>query len=139
MDTPYTTLDESLDARLLVRSRQMQLSPEELAQRYVNEGLLRDEHPLIELISGPGGRRARLRGTLNDVWEVIAVIQGNDDDSARASRLLQLPLGFVHAARDYYQSHRQETDELIELNRHEAITKAAATENDGSASVHPER
>ena len=40
----------------------MQLAPRTLAQRYVEEGLRMDEHPLVRFVDGPAGRRARLVG-----------------------------------------------------------------------------
>ena len=74
------------------------LPPRTLAQRYVEEGLRMDEHPLIRFAEGPAGRRARLLGTGKDVWEVVATVRDNDGDLGQAARYLELPLGLVQAA-----------------------------------------
>src|SRR3954469_584466 len=47
-----------------------------LAQRYVEEGLRMDEHPLVRFVDGPAGRRARLVGTGMDVWGGVLVGRG---------------------------------------------------------------
>ncbi len=90
-----------------------------LAQRYVEEGLRMDEHPLIRFADGPSGRRARLVGG-PDVWEVVAVARDNDGDLAETASYLELSLGLVQAAASYYAAYPQEVDERIERNRREA-------------------
>ena len=49
--------------RLRARAGSERLPPRTLAQRYVEEGLRMDEHPLVRFVDGPAGRRARLVGT----------------------------------------------------------------------------
>jgi hypothetical protein len=90
-----------------------------LAQRYVEEGLRMDEHPLIRFADGPSGRRARLLGG-PDVWEVIAVARDNDGDLAETAAYLELSLGLAQAAASYYAAYPQEVDERIDRNRREA-------------------
>jgi hypothetical protein len=90
-----------------------------LAQRYVEEGLRMDEHPLIRFAEGPAGRRARLLGG-PDVWEAIAVAKDNGGDLAETATYLEIPLGRVQAAAAYYAAHSEEIDEQIERNRREA-------------------
>ena len=112
--------------RLGARARRAQMPPRTLAQRYVEEGLRMDEHPLIRFADGPAGRRARLLGTGKDVWEVIAVVRDNDGDIAETARYLELPLGLVHAAVAYYGAFPTEIDEWIDLNQSEATEARAA-------------
>ena len=52
--------DATLD-RLGDRTRSRNVAPRTLAQRYVEEGLRTDEHPLIRFVDGPAGRRPRLK------------------------------------------------------------------------------
>src|SRR4051795_9960932 len=99
--------------RLGQRAKRVHMPPRTLAQRYVEEGLRMDEHPLVRFVDGPAGRRARLVGTGKDVWEVIATIRDNDNDLHEAAEYLRLPLGLVQAAVTYYGAYRGETDELI--------------------------
>src|SRR3954462_10353458 len=118
---PLGTL-ERLDAR----AAHAQVPPRTLAQRYVEEGLRMDEHPLVRFVDGPAGRRARLVGTGSDVWKAIATVRDNDGDVAAAARYLELPLGLLQAAVAYYGAHREEIDGWIERNEREAAEGHAA-------------
>jgi uncharacterized protein (DUF433 family) len=112
---PEATLD-----RLGARARSRSLAPRTLAQRYVEEGLRTDEHPLIRFVDGPAGRRPRLQGTGLDVWEAIWVIRDNNGDEREAAEYLGIPLGLIQAAVAYYGAYRDEIDEWIELNARES-------------------
>jgi hypothetical protein len=94
------------------------MAPRTLAQRYVEEGLRMDDHPLVRYVDGPAGRRARLVGG-PDVWEVISVAHDNDGDLDETAAYLELPLGLVQAAAAYYGAYQEEVDEWIERNRRE--------------------
>ena len=119
-------LPDSTLARLGTRARRRQLAPRTLAQRYVEEGLRMDDHPLVRFVDGPGGRRPQLVGGGKDVWEVIAVVRDNDGDVAAAASYLEIPLGLVQAAVAYYGAYRQEIDDWIEANRAESEEAHAA-------------
>jgi hypothetical protein len=112
-------LPERTVGRLADRAERSNMPSRTLAQRYVEEGLRMDEHPLIRFADGPSGRRARLLGG-PDVWEVIAVARDNDGDLAETASYLELSLGLVQAAASYYAAYPQEVDERIERNRREA-------------------
>lgn len=113
-------LNDATLTRLGARARRAHLPPRTLAQRYVEEGLRMDEHPLIRFTDGPAGRRARLVGTGKDVWEVIATVRDNDGDAAGAARYLEVSLGLVQAAVSYYGAYPAEIDEWIMLNEQDA-------------------
>jgi hypothetical protein len=123
-------------ARLGSRARRVHLPPRTLAQRYVEEGLRMDEHPLIRFADGPSGRRARIVGRGLDVWEVIAVVRDNDGDVAEAARYLEIPFGLVQAAVAYYGAYKAEIDEWIEINEQESA-EAHAAFLAGQAAVRP--
>jgi uncharacterized protein (DUF433 family) len=106
--------------RLGARARSRSIAPRTLAQRYVEEGLRTDEHPLIRFVDGPAGRRPRLHGTGLDVWETIAVVRDNDGDEGAAAEYLGVALGLIQAAVAYYGAYRDEIDEWIELNARES-------------------
>jgi uncharacterized protein (DUF433 family) len=108
--------------------RRVHLAPRTLAQRYVEEGLRMDEHPLIRFAEGPAGRRARLMGTGKDVWEVIATVRDNGGDIAEAARYLEIPVGLVQAAVTYYGAYTDEIDQWIKVNAQEAAEAHAAWE-----------
>lgn len=104
----------------------MRERPRTLAQRYVEEGLRRDEHPLIHFLDGPSGRRAALLGTGLDVWEVIATVRDNDGDMRAAAEYLDVPPHVVEAAITYYGAFRDEIDDLIAANERESEEAHAA-------------
>ena len=111
--------DATID-RLGARARSRSVAPRTLAQRYVEEGLRTDEHPLIRFVDGPAGRRPRLQGSGLDVWEVISVVRDNDGDEREAAEYLAIPPGLIQAAVAYYGAYRDEIDEWIELNARES-------------------
>jgi hypothetical protein len=112
-------LAESTIERLGKRARRVHLPPRTLAQRYVEEGLRMDEHPLVRFAEGPAGRRARLVGTGKDVWEVIATVRDNGGDAGETARYLELPLGLIQAAISYYGAYPDEIDQWIDQNEQE--------------------
>jgi uncharacterized protein (DUF433 family) len=119
-------LNDSTLSRLGARARRAHMPPRTLAQRYVEEGLRMDEHPLIRFAEGPAGRRARLVGTGKDIWEIIAVVRDNGGDSAESARYLEIPLGLIQAAIAYYGAYTSEIDQQIEANEQETSEARAA-------------
>src|SRR5258708_13255325 len=88
--------------RLTDWARRAGLPERTLAQRYVEEGLRHDAHPLIQFLDGPSGRRASLIGRGLDVWEGITTIRDNNGSLAGAPEYLQIPAGLVEAPLAYY-------------------------------------
>jgi uncharacterized protein (DUF433 family) len=119
-------LTEASIERLGRRAKRAHLPPRTLAQRYIEEGLRMDEHPLVRFVDGPAGRRARLAGTGKDVWEVIATVRDNDNDLAAAAEYLGISVGLVQAAVTYYGAYRAEIDDLVADNEHQAAEAHAA-------------
>jgi uncharacterized protein (DUF433 family) len=81
-----------------------------LAERYITEGLRMDEHPQISFRNGALGRRAALRGTRLDVWQVVETLRNHANSVEQAAEYLNLPVEKVHAAMGYYAAHRDEVD-----------------------------
>lgn len=100
-------------------ARRSGLPERSLAQRYLEEGLRHDAHPLIQFLDGPSGRRASLVGRGLDVWEVIATLRDNSGSIAPAAAYLEVPGGLVEAAIAYYGEYRDEINGEIELNEAE--------------------
>ena len=105
--------------RLSERSIRAQIPERTLAQRYVEEGLRHDMHPLIQFLDGPSGRRAGLVGRGLDVWEVIATVRDNERSLTLAAEYLQIPVGLVEAAVAYYGEFSEEIDLEITSNESE--------------------
>ncbi|MGH9045782.1 MAG: ribbon-helix-helix protein, CopG family, partial [Acidimicrobiales bacterium] len=62
-------LEDGLAQRLRLRARAAGETLSDRLRRYADEGVRRDEHPLITFRDGPTGRRAGLVGG-PDVWEI---------------------------------------------------------------------
>jgi uncharacterized protein (DUF433 family) len=105
--------------RLAIRARRLSLAPRTLAQRYVEEGLRHEDHPLVRFVDGPSGRRAALVGRGLDVWEVIATVRENDNDLEATAAIREISPGLVQAAVAYYGDYREEIDAEIALNQAE--------------------
>jgi hypothetical protein len=112
-------LRPGVSERLAIQAQRAGLAPRTLAQRYVDESLRREDHPLVRFADGPSGRRAALVGSGLDVWEVIAAIRENGNDAGETAALLEIPVGLVQAAVAYYGEYRDEIDAEIALNQAE--------------------
>ena len=62
-------LEDGLAQRLRLRARAAGETLSDRLRRYAEEGVRRDEHPLITFRDGPTGRRAGVLGG-PDVWEI---------------------------------------------------------------------
>lgn len=56
------------------------------------------EHPLIQFLDGPSGRRASLIGCGSDDWEVTATLRDSGGSTSEATAYLRVPIGLVEAA-----------------------------------------
>lgn len=136
MSDHYTLrLAPGVRERLSGRARRVGLPERSLAQRYLDEGLRHDAHPLIQFLDGPSGRRASLIGRGLDVWEVVATVRDNDGSTTAAADYLQAPAGLVEAAVSYYGEHRDEIDREIALNEAEYESGRAAAAS-GRRALH---
>ena len=127
MSEHYTLrLAPGMRQRLADGARRNGVAERALAQRYVEEGLRHDAHPLIGFLDGPSGRRASLVGRGLDVWEVIATIRDNDGSITETAQQLQVPAGLVEAAAAYYGEFRSDIDAEIALNESDYTRGRAA-------------
>ena len=104
-------------ARLKQRARETHAPQTALAERYIEEGLRRDEHPLVWFRDGEAGRRPALLGTRLDVAEVIATIKQNDNSVEEAAEYLEIPVEHVDACLRYYADYKEEIDAWVERSR----------------------
>ena len=110
-------------ARLRKRANRVGAAQTALAERYIDEGLRMDEHPLISFREGAGGRRPALMGTRLDVAQVIETIRQNENSVADAADYLSLPQSHVEACVAYYIAYQDEIDEWT-AREHEAAEQA---------------
>ena len=97
--------------RLQQRSRETRETQTALVERYIEEGLRTDEHPLIHFRDGTSGRRPALVGTRLDVWQVIDTLRQNGNSVEDAAEYLGLPVEKVRACVRYYADYKDEIDE----------------------------
>jgi uncharacterized protein (DUF433 family) len=92
-------------------AREAGMTTTALAERYLDEGLRRDAHPLIVFRDGGAGRRAAIVGTRLDVWQVIQTVRESDKSTHAAAEYLSVPEPLVSACVRYYADYRDEIDE----------------------------
>lgn len=97
--------------RLRHRAQETGVTQTALAERYLEEGLRRDVHPLIYFRDAPGGRRAALIGTRLDVWRVVETVRAAGKSATDAADYLGLTPTKVEACLRYYAEYPDEVDE----------------------------
>ena len=88
-----------------------------LAERYIEEGIRRDEHPLIYFREGAAGRRPALLGSRLDVADVVTTIRQSDGSVEEAASYLEVPVELVEAAARYYGEYTEEVDAMVDRAR----------------------
>jgi uncharacterized protein (DUF433 family) len=88
-----------------------------LAERYIDEGIRQDEHPLIYFREGAAGRRPALLGSRLDVADAITTIRQNGGSVEETASYLEIPVEQLEAAARYYGEYKDEVDELIDRSR----------------------
>lgn len=106
--------DRGTVAHLKRRARDTHSPQTALAERYIEEGLRHDEHPLIYFRDGEAGRRPALLGTRLDVAEVMSTIRQNGNSVEEASEYLEIPVEQVDACLRYYADYKDDIDAWIE-------------------------
>jgi len=118
--------------RLRERARLLGEKHTTLAERYLEEGVLMDEHPKIHFIDGAIGRRPAVVGTGLDVWEIVEVAKDNGGSVAETAAYLEIDPRLVESALRYYGSNHEEIDDWIArlhaLNEREEANWHAAQE-----------
>ncbi len=106
--------DSSVVEHLKQRAAETGASQVDLVQRYVDEGLRLDEHPLIYFRDGAAGRRPALLGSRLDVADIVSTIRQNDNSVAAAAEYLEIPVYAIEAGLRYYADFKDEVDAWTE-------------------------
>ena len=120
-------LEDGLAERLRLRARAAGETLSDRLRRYAEEGVRRDEHPLITFRDGPTGRRAGLVGG-PDVWEVVMWVEdlgAEQDPVAGLAEESVVTRAQVEAALRYRAAYTGEVDARIELHRRESADAAS--------------
>jgi len=96
------------------RARETGQSQSSLAERYIEEGIRTDEHPLVTFRNGTMGRRPALAGTRLVLWQVISTVHASENSLEETASYLELPKSHVRAAVHYYADYRAEIDDWIQ-------------------------
>ena len=99
--------------RLRERARLLGERHTTLAERYLAEGVVMDEHPNLHFVDGAMGRRPAISGTGLDVWEVVQVARDNDGSVTETASYLEIAPRLVEAALRYYGENKDEVDDWI--------------------------
>lgn len=103
----------ALISRLRQRAQQTGARQNDLAERYIEEGLRREDHPLVYFRAGEAGRRPALLRTRLDVQDVITTLRQNENSIEDTAEYLDISAAAVQAALRYYAEFQGEVDELI--------------------------
>jgi hypothetical protein len=121
-------LEDGLAQRLRLRARAAGETLSDRLRRYAEEGVRRDEHPLITFRDGPTGRRAGLVGGA-DVWEIVMWVEelsGEVDPVAALVEESMLTRAQIDAALRYRAAYPDEVDARIDLHRQETAAASNA-------------
>jgi len=117
MATPLSLrFKEDTLQRLYFQAKLAGVPPRTLAQRMVEEAIRITEHPLIDFTDNGPARRAFLRGTGLEVWELMGIVKAHGGDVAAAAESTGRSLAQVEAAIAYYGAYPDDIDDLIEAN-----------------------
>lgn len=103
-------LDPAQLARVTARARELGVSRTALVERYILEGMHRDEHPLIDHRPRHGMVAACVAGRRLEVRHVIEQLRAHAGDRAATAADLGVGLPIVDACVAYYGAHREEED-----------------------------
>ncbi len=113
--TPLSFRLRGETARLLEqRAQEAGETQTALVERYVEEGLRTDTHPLVTFRDGTAGRRPCIVGTSLGVWQVIETIRQNGGSIAETADYLGKPVELIEAAARYYADFTDEIDRWTE-------------------------
>lgn len=102
------------------RAERIGLKFNQLTERYVQEGIRMDEHPMIYFRDAAAGRRPTLVGKRLDVAAVVSTVRQNDNSVEDAADYLRLPVSHVEACVRYYLAYQDEVDTWIAQDEEEA-------------------
>ncbi|MBM3681156.1 MAG: ribbon-helix-helix protein, CopG family [Actinobacteria bacterium] len=119
-------LDPAQLARVTARARELGVSRTALVERYILEGMERDEHPLIRRRDAHGVLIGALVGHRIDVHRVVDALAGADGDVARVAADFGIPWGAVEACAAYHAAHRGREEQAVAQLRERAAAAEAA-------------
>ena len=111
---------QQLDQRLAHLEREIRALRQSLTDQATDE----PTHALIERRPDVCGGEPVLAGTRTPVRAIVEHVRLGDRVKDILEHLPYLTAGHIYAALDYYRSHKQEIDDLIELNDDEGFWQA---------------
>ena len=111
--------------QLRERAHELGVTQTELVERYIEEGIRTDRHPLIYFRDGAGGREPAMFGSNLRVWQVIDTLRQNGNSVQETADYLGKHVSWVRAAVAYYADYQQEIDDTIQ-EAHELADRGEA-------------
>jgi len=105
-------VDEAAVVDLERAAERRGISRNELAERYLIEGVAQDEFPQVGFRDGALGRRAILLGTRLDIWQVLETVRNHGNSVEQAAEYLDVPAERVREAVRYAAAHKDEIEEI---------------------------
>ena len=99
--------------QLQERARELGETQTALVERYIEEGIRTDRHPLIYFREGAAGRQPALFGSNLRVWQVIDTLRQNGNSVDETANYLSKPVHLIQACVAYYADYQQEIDDSI--------------------------
>ncbi len=127
-------LDPDILEELKRRARESGVTINTLVERFVDEGLRHESHPLIVFRDAAGGRRPALAGTRLDLARVIDTFDAAEGDAVtrirETSEYLDIPEAYVRACISYYADFKEEVDTWRDRERETSERARAAWERE---------
>lgn len=126
VDGDWIVDEELSDGRLVIRPDTSaaairrrtgleQISSDEFAEHFGHLPIDHEaptEHPGIQFVDGPAGRRPAVTGG-PDVWEIVMVAKDNAGSPEQTAAYLEIDPRLAATALRYYGAHREEIDAWI--------------------------
>lgn len=110
------TLSDLTFARLEDKAREMEQSPDALADELLRQ-TLSPQHAYIEIRNKPLGPRAFIKGTRVSVSNIVAYTRlGETPETMTQEIMPHLTLAQVYDALSYYHDHKEEIEAELERN-----------------------
>ena len=120
MDTVAVQLPKTLYDIVAERAAALNQSPSRLVEEVLAEQFM-PHHPYVETTQSRSGPRAAIKGTRVGVEVIVGYTQAGYSPREMVDDILpQLTLAQVYDALSYYEDHRAEVDQSLQVNTTEA-------------------
>ena len=120
-------LDTQLDRRIDARAAELGSTRSELVMRLLDEGVRREQHPLLDFRWVDGERRPHIGNV--DAAMLLVELRAHRGDVATAANVLQIEPRIVDAAVAYFQDFQRDMHPLMQREMRRRVTAREAREH----------